>query len=348
MRFNPTPGFVSIGAEQDMRNTKRRALMAATLGMPLTAVTGMFRSAPAQQIPLPATISLVVGASPGGTTDTLARDVSEVLREQLGRNIAVENRAGAGGNVAVQHVARSAPDGGTLLVAFTSHTLNAAIMRQVPYRPIEDFTPVALLAQLNASVLVVGPKVQEPDVASFVAVARAQPSRYSFAIGGVGSSLHMQTVLFRSALDLSGPEVPFRGTAPALVDVVAGHVDAMFAPLDVAAPLLREGRVRALAVTSKGRLSILPNVPSLSEVVPQVQTAAAWFGVLGPAGMPAPVVAALNQAIRAALHTPRIAERIVNAGGEVPDLTPAQFRDFLARDLALWAETARIGKVEIQ
>jgi tripartite-type tricarboxylate transporter receptor subunit TctC len=331
-----------------MRYTTRRALTAAMMGTPLAIGSGLSRAVSAQQPSLPATISLVVGASPGGTTDTLARDVSEVLREKLGHNVVVENRAGAGGNVAAQHVARSAPDGGTLLVAFTSHTLNAAIMRQVPYRPLEDFTPVALLARLSASVLVVGPSVREPDIAAFVAAARARPDRYSFAIGGVGSSLHMQTVLLRSALGLSGPEVPFRGTAPALVDVVAGHVDAMFAPVDVAGPLLREGRVRPLAVTSETRLSSLPDVPSLSEAVPQVRTAAAWFGVLGPAGMPAPVVATLNEAIRAALRTPRILERVVHAGGEIPDLTPAQFREFLARDLALWVETARIGKVEIQ
>ncbi|HEY8611166.1 MAG TPA: tripartite tricarboxylate transporter substrate-binding protein [Roseomonas sp.] len=318
------------------------------MGTPLAIGAGLSRAASAQQPSLPATISLVVGASPGGTTDTLARDVSEVLREKLGRNVVVENRAGAGGNVAAQHVARSAPDGGTLLVAFTSHTLNAAIMRQVPYRPLEDFTPVALLARLNASVLVVGPSVGETDIAAFVAAARAQPDRYSFAIGGVGSSLHMQTVLLRSALGLLGPELPFRGTAPALVDVVAGHVDAMFAPVDVAGPLLREGRVRPLAVTSEGRLPSLPNVPSLSEAVPQVRTAAAWFGVLGPAGMSASVVTTLNQAVRDALRTPRIFERVVHAGGEISDLTPAQFGEFLARDLALWVETARIGKVELQ
>ena len=331
-----------------MHNTRRRTVVRRALGAPLVTAMGLSRSAYAQQSSLPATISLVVGASPGGTTDTLARDVSEVLREKLGRTVAVENRAGAGGNVAAQYVARSAPDGGTLLVAFTSHTLNAAIMRQVPYRPIEDFTPVALLAQLSASVLVVGPSVPERDLAGFVAAALARPDRYSFAIGGVGSSLHMQTVLFRSALGLSGPEVPFRGTAPALVDVVAGHVDAMFAPLDVAGPLLSDGKVRALAVTSRPRLPSLPDLPSLSEAAPQVQTAAAWFGVLGPAGMPLPLVTTLNQAIRLALRTPRIVERIVHAGGEVPDLTPAQFREFLERDLALWVETARTGKVEVQ
>ena len=185
---------------------QRRTVVGRALAAPLLSAAGLPRAVSAQQPSLPPTIAFVGGASPGGKTDTLARDVSEALREKLGRTIAVENRAGAGGNVAAQYVARSAPDGGTLLVAFTSHTLNAAIMRQVPYRPLEDFTPVALLAQLSASVLVVGPGVRERDLAGFVAAARARPDRYSFALGGVGSSLHMQTVLFRSALGLTGPK----------------------------------------------------------------------------------------------------------------------------------------------
>ncbi|WP_237217844.1 tripartite tricarboxylate transporter substrate-binding protein, partial [Falsiroseomonas oryziterrae] len=248
--------------------------------------------------------TLVVGAAPGGTTDALAREAAETMRERLGRNVVVENRAGAGGNLAAQGVARAAPDGGTLLVAFTSHTLNAALMRQLPYRPLEDFTPIALLARLTANVLVVGPSVTEPDLRAFLAAARARPDRYSFAIGGVGGSLHMQTVLFRSALRLTGPEVPHRGTAPAFLDVIGGHVDAMFAPLDVATPLLREGRVRALAVTGETRLAAFPDVPLLRDQAPEVGAAVAWFGVLGPAGMPAPVVAALHEAITTATRTP--------------------------------------------
>ncbi len=325
-----------------MTQITRRAAAGAALGLPML----LRRVAEAQA--LPPTINLVVGAAPGGTTDTLARDVAELMRERLGRNVVVENRAGAGGNVAAVHVARSAPDGGTLLVAFTSHTLNAAVMRQLPYRPLEDFTPVALLARLNASVLVVGPSVQETDLAGFVAAARARPDRFSFAIGGVGSSLHMQTVLMRAALGLSGPEVPFRGTAPALLDVVAGHVDAMFAPLDVAGPVLREGRVRPLGVTSEAPQAALPGVPPLRQAIPDLRSAAAWFGVLGPAGMAEPVTATLNAAIREALRSRRVVERIEQGGGEIPDLTPAQFREFLQRDLALWTETARIGRVEIQ
>lgn len=316
--------------------TGRRALLGAAMVLPGTA---------SAQPALPPTITLLVGAAPGGTTDTLAREVAEALRERLSRNVVVENRAGAGGNVAATAVARAAPDGGTLLVAFTSHTLNAVLMRNLPYRPVEDFTPVALLARLPASVLAVGPSVRERDLGGFVAAARARPDLYSFGIGGVGSSLHMQTVLFRGALGLSGPEVPFRGTAPALLDVVAGNVDAMFVPLDVASPVIREGRVRALAVSGERRLRSLPDVPVLREAVPDARTAAAWFGVLGPAGMGAPTVAALNEAIVVALRAPRIVERVENAGGEVSSLAPAEFRAFLVDDVALWQQTARVGNI---
>ncbi|WP_426958435.1 Bug family tripartite tricarboxylate transporter substrate binding protein [Muricoccus radiodurans] len=318
----------------------RRAALAGALATPLLLPrTGWAQAA------LPPVITLIVGATPGGTTDTLAREVSEPLREKLGRNVVVENRAGAGGNVAATAVTRAAPDGGTLLIAYTSHTLNTVLMRSVPYRPLEDFSPVALLAQLTASVLVVGPSVQERDLAAFVAAARARPDRYSFAIGGVGSSLQMQTVLFRSALGLSGPEVPFRGTSPALVDVVAGHVDAMFAPMDVAAPLMREGKVRPIAVTSDRRVPAHPEVPPMRDAVPEARNAAAWFGVLGPAGMAPPVVAALNAAIIEAMRLPRIAERVALGGGESPPLSPEAFREFLVRDLALWRDTARIGRI---
>ncbi len=315
----------------------RRSLLAAALAAPA------LRPALAQS--LPPTITLIVGASPGGTTDTLAREVAEAMREKLGRNVVVENRAGAGGNIAATAVARAAPDGGTLLVAFTSHTLNAALMRNLPYRPVEDFTPIALMARLAASVLVVGPSVRDADLAAFLATLRAAPDKYSFAVGGVGSSLHMQTVLFRSALKLTAPDVPFRGTAPALLDVVAGHVDAMFAPLDVAAPLIRENRVRPLAVTGDARVRSFPDLPVLKEAAPEVGTAAAWFGILGPAGIPAPVAAMLHEAIMAGMRQPRLEDRITQSGGEVPNLSPDGFRDFLVRDQAMWIETARLGNI---
>jgi tripartite-type tricarboxylate transporter receptor subunit TctC len=302
---------------------------------------------PAAALPPPgATITLVVGAAPGGTTDTVARDIAPLMSERLGRSVVVENRAGAGGNLAAQHVARSRPDGGTLLVAFTSHTLNTVLQRSLPYRPLEDFTPLTLLARLPASVLVVRPNLPEQDLAAFVARARANPDRYSFAIGGLGSSLHMQTVLVRARLGQTGPEVTFRGTAPALTDVAGGNVDAMFAPIAGAMPLIEGGRLRPIAVTGSRPQPRLPGVPLLSSAVPDLPEVAAWFGLLGPAGLPEDSAAALHAAAAAAVQTERFRTRMATDGGEPGGLSPAEFRAFLERDLALWREIARLGNIQ--
>jgi tripartite-type tricarboxylate transporter receptor subunit TctC len=302
---------------------------------------------PAAALPPPgATITLVVGAAPGGTTDTVARDLAPLMSERLGRSVVVENRAGAGGNLAAQHVARSRPDGGTLLVAFTSHTLNTVLQRSLPYRPLEDFTPLTLLARLPASVLVVRPNLPEQDLAAFVARARANPDRYSFAIGGLGSSLHMQTVLVRARLGQTGPEVTFRGTAPALTDVAGGNVDAMFAPIAGAMPLIEGGRLRPIAVTGSRPQPRLPGVPLLSSAVPDLPEVAAWFGLLGPAGLPEDSAAALHAAAAAAVQTERFRTRMATDGGEPGGLSPAEFRAFLERDLALWREIARLGNIQ--
>ena len=304
--------------------------------------------APASAFALPppgGTITLVVGAAPGGTTDMLAREIAPVMAERLGRTVVVENRSGAGGNIAAQAVARARPDGSTLLVAFTSHTLNTVLQKSLPYRPLEDFTPITLLGRLSTSVLVVRPGLAERDLASFLAAAKAEPSRYSFAIGGLGSSLHMQTVLVRARLGLSGPEAVFRGSALALADVAGNRVDAMFAPLDVARPLIDAGRVRPIAVTGGRRSAHFPSLPALEEQVPDLPQVAAWFGLLGPAGMPEATVAALYDAVRVALENERLRARMANAGGETGGMDPAAFRAFLERDLALWAEIARLGNI---
>lgn len=310
------------------------------------AMAASLAALPADALPPPGgTITLVVGASPGGTNDTLARDMAPVMTERLGRTVVVENRAGAGGNLAAQHVARSRPDGGTLLIAFTSHTLNTILQRNLPYRPLEDFTPVTLLARLPVSVLVVRPNLPEQTLAAFVAAARAAPDRFSFALGGLGSSVHMQTVMARAALGLTGPEVTFRGTAPAIGDVAAGNVDAMFAPISVAFPLIEGGRVRALAVTGSAASARFPGLPTLESAVPGVRNIGAWFGLFGPPGLPPETTAALQAAAAEALRQPRIRDRFAADGGEVGGISPQEFAAFVARDLALWQEVARVGNI---
>ncbi len=314
----------------------RRHLLAFGLALP-----GVARALPPAGQP----ITLVVGASPGGTTDTLAREIAPVLSDRLGRSVVVENRTGAGGNVAATYVARAKPDGGTLLVAFTSHTLNTVLQRSLPYRPIEDFTPITLLGRLGSSVLVVRPGLPERDLDAFLAAARANRDRHSFAIGGLGSSLHMQTVLVRSRLGLTGPEVVFRGTAPALTELAGDRVDAMFAPIDVAKPLIEGQRIRPIAVTGGRRSPLFPELPALEEQLADLPPVAAWFGLLGPAGLDGETVRTLHTAVVAALDNPRLRERMAAAGGEVGGLSPADFLDFLRRDLALWQEIARLGNI---
>ncbi|MCS6931413.1 MAG: tripartite tricarboxylate transporter substrate-binding protein [Acetobacteraceae bacterium] len=321
------------------RPVSRRAAIAAGASLALLR--------PAAALPPPgSSIALVVGATPGGTNDTLAREMAPVMSERLGRTVVVENRAGAGGNLAAQHVARARPDGGTLLVAFTSHTLNTILQRSLPYRPLEDFTPITLLAQLPVSVLVVRPNLPEQTLAAFVAAARAAPDRFSFALGGLGSSVHMQTVMARVALGLTGPEVTFRGTAPAIADVAAGTVDAMFAPISVAMPLIEGGRVRPIAITGSAPSPRFPGLPTLESAVPGVRSVGAWFGLFGPAGMAEETVVALHAAAAEALRQPRLRERFLADGGDVGGISPSEFRAFIERDLALWREVARLGNIQ--
>jgi tripartite-type tricarboxylate transporter receptor subunit TctC len=321
----------------------RRAALVAAAAAPALLASG------AHALPPPgATITLVVGASPGGTTDTVAREIAPVMAERLGRNVVVENRAGAGGNLAAQHVARATPDGGTLLVAFTSHTLNTILQRSLPYRPLEDFTPISLLARLPVSVLVVRPNLPQQDWASFLAAARREPDRFSFALGGLGSSLHMQTVVVRSALGVTGPAVTYAGTAPALTDIAAGNVDAMFAPIDVATPLIEGGRVRPIAITGRNRLDRFPTLPTLVESLPDLPEVAAWFGLFGPARMPAETASQIQAAVAVALQGERLRTRMIAAGGEATPMTPAEFRSFLERDLELWRNIARLGNIQPQ
>jgi tripartite-type tricarboxylate transporter receptor subunit TctC len=257
-------------------------------------------------------------------------------------------RAGAGATLAAPPGARATPDGGTLLVAFTSHTLNTILQRSLPYRPLEDFTPISLLARLPVSVLVVRPNLPQQDWASFLAAARREPDRFSFALGGLGSSLHMQTVVVRSALGLTGPAVTYAGTAPALTDIAAGNVDAMFAPIDVATPLIEGGRVRPIAITGRNRLDRFPTLPTLVESLPDLPEVAAWFGLFGPARMPAETASQIQAAVAVALQGERLRTRMIAAGGEATPMTPAEFRSFLERDLELWRNIARLGNIQPQ
>ena len=235
------------------------ALLIATLlpGSSLTTRADDYPSKP---------IKLLVGASPGGTTDTMARAIAQPLSVSLGKPVLVENRPGAGGNLAADAVAKSAPDGYTLLVSFTSHTINATLYPKLPFDPVADFTPISMISTVP-SLLVGNPKLAAQDLKELIAIAKAKPDTLTIAIGGIGSSLHLAGDQFKMMADVRILNVPYKGTAPALTDVLGGQVDMMFISLVTGTAQVRAGKLRAYGVTTAQRQPSFPDLPAIGEVV---------------------------------------------------------------------------------
>jgi tripartite-type tricarboxylate transporter receptor subunit TctC len=280
-------------------------------------------------------IKLLVGASPGGTTDTMARAIAPPLASSLGRPVLVENRPGAGGNLAADAVAKAPPDGYTLLVSFTSHTINATLYPKLPFDPVADFTPISMIATVP-SLLVGNPKLPAPDLAALIALAKAKPDTLSIAIGGIGSSLHLAGDQLKLMADLRILNVPYKGTAPALTDVLGGQVDLMFISLVTGTAQVRAGKLRAYGVTSAQRQPSFPDLPAIGEIVPGFESTA-WFGLFGPASLPADITAKLNAAIVAALANPGMREQLRNEGAAAVGNSAAEFAAFVRDDVKRWA-----------
>src|SRR5713101_4518217 len=275
-------------------------------------------------------IKLLVGASPGGTTDTMARAIAQPLSSSLGRPVLVENRPGAGGNLAADAVAKSAPDGYTLLVSFTSHTINATLYPKLPFDPVADFTPISMIATVP-SLLVGNPKLPAQDLAGLIALAKAKPDSLSIAIGGIGSSLHLAGEQLKLMAGLRILNVPYKGTAPALTDVLGGQVDLMFISLVTGTAQVRAGKLRAYGVTSAQRQPSFPDLPAIGEVVKGFESTA-WFGVFGPAHLPAEITSKLNAAIVAALTNPGMRQQLQNEGAAPVGNSAADFAAFVRDD----------------
>ena len=239
----------------------RRLVLLHVPALVLAASTRGVRAQPAPPI------RIVVGAPPGGSTDTLAREIAPEMGRQLGRTVIVENRSGAGGNLAADFVAKAAPDGNTLLLSFTSHTINATLYPKLPFDPVADFTPLTMIATAP-SVLVAHPELPVRSVRELIAYAKARPGQLSFAIGGIGSSLHLAGEAFKLRSGVFIVNIPYRGTAPAVADVLAGTVPLMFAAVGNTRALVAAGKLRALGVTSPQRLPQWPDVPAIARPCP--------------------------------------------------------------------------------
>ena len=280
-------------------------------------------------------IKLLVGAPPGGTTDTIARAIAGPMAATLNQPVLVENRPGAGGNIAAETVAKSAPDGYTLLVSFSSHTINASLYPNLPYDPAADFTAITKVATVP-SLLVGYPQLPAGDLKALIDLAKAKPGKLTIGIGGIGSSLHLAGEKFKLMTGTHLLNVPYKGTAPALTDVLAGHVDLMFISLVTGAAQVRAGNLRAYGVTSPQRQPSLPDVPAISEVVPGFESNA-WFGVFGPAHLPPSITERLHAVIVAALADDTLRERLKNEGATPVGDTSAEFAAFVRQDIERWA-----------
>ena len=298
-----------------------------------TAVAWLFASGLANAQTQPP-IKILVGAPAGGTTDTMARTLAQVLGTQLGRIVVVENRPGAGGNLAAEAVAKAPPDGNTLLMSFTSHAINASLYPSLPFDPVKDFTPLTMVST-SPSMLVAHPKLPVKNVAELIALAKAKPGQLNFAIGAMGSSLHMAGDAFKMKSGVYIVNIPYRGTAPAVQDVLAGQVELMFAAIGNVQSHIKAGKLKALGVTSAKRLATFPDVPAVGESLPGYESSA-WFGLFGPGRMGPDLTKRLADAARAAVQSPEVKRRIENEGATPVGNSPEEFARFVNNEIVRW------------
>jgi tripartite-type tricarboxylate transporter receptor subunit TctC len=298
----------------------------------------LLQAAPAEDFPAHP-IKILVGAPAGGTTDTMARAIAEPMAAALKQPVLIENRPGAGGNLAGAAVAKSPPDGTTLLVSFSSHTINATLYPSLPYDPVADFTPITMIARVP-SLLVGRVNLPAKDLKELIALAKAQPHKLTIGIGGIGSSLHLAGEKFKLMTGVDLLNVPYKGTAPALTDLLGGQIDLMFISLVTGSEQVRAGKLRAYGVTSDARQAAFPELPAISEAVPGFESTA-WFGVFGPAHLPDAITGKLHATIVAALKEPRLREQLKTEGATAVGNSPKDFTAFVREDIERWAPVVK-------
>ena len=287
-------------------------------------------------------IRIVVPFPAGGTTDILARAVAAKLTETTGQPAVVDNRPGAGGNIGAELVAKSAPDGYTFLMGTGgTHAINPGLYAKMPYDHVKDFAPVILVAGVP-NVLVVNPALPVNSVQELIAYIKANPGKVNFASSGSGTSIHLSGELFKTMTGLQLTHVPYKGSAPALQDLVGGQVQIMFDNLPSSLALIKGGKLKALAVTSAERSSALPDVPTVAEAGLPGFEASSWFGLLAPAGTPKEAIAKINGEVAKWLATPEAKEKLASQGAiAASGLTPEDFQKHIASETTKWAKVVK-------
>jgi len=312
------------------------------------AATGTAKRAAAQGDWPNHPIRLIVTYAPGGSADVLARLLAPIMSQRLGQTIVVENRAGAGGNVGSEIVARAAPDGYTIQIgAVSTHAINKELFgARLPFDPQRSFTPITLLSR-QPNLVLVSNRVPARTVAEFVAWAKTQPA-VAYGTAGIGSSNHLTGALIGDAFGIKMEVVPYRSGGQALTDLIAGNVSVVIDNIVTAAPLAQDGRARAIAVTSAQRSPMMPNVPTFAESGAPGFDLVSWQALFGPAGMPAPIVARINAAARAALADPTIRQRLLDGGSTPSPSSPEELAAFMAQEIPKWARLVRISGAKVE
>ena len=321
-----------------MKNPLRALFAALALAAAATAGAQAFPTKP---------IRLIVTYPPGGGADLMARLVAPKMAEALGQPVVVENKAGASGQIGAAEVARSAPDGYTLMLDAMSYAVNPSLYPKLPYEPAKAFTPIAVLVQFP-NMLVVTPSFPAKDVKELIAAAKSRPGTIAFASSGNGSAQHLSGELFRQRTAVDITHVPYKGGGPALNDVMGGQVPVFFANMASGLQHVKGGKLRALAITGAKRSPALPDAPTMAEAGVPGYEVYEWNAIFAPAGTPAPVVAKLADAIAKAVQSPEFRERVASLGGELPGYGPAEAERFVREQTQLWGKVVREGNVKVE
>ena len=293
-------------------------------------------------------IRLVVPVAPGGAVDVVGRLIGQKLSAVLGQNVVIDNRAGANYIIGTEIVARSIPDGYTLLFTAGAHTINPAVYKKLPYDTVRDFTPIAYVANSTGLVIVVHPSFPAKSLKELITMARASPGKIPYASAGAGNLTHIAGEMFQVLAGVKLNHVPYRSAGPAVTDLLAGHIPLMFGPSPVVVPMVQAGRLRPLAFTSMKRSAQLPDVPTADELGLKGFEATGWYGVHGPRGIPREVVMKLNAAARDIVKMPDVLERYASLNLEPVSMSPEDFGKFIKADLQKYAEIAKKAGIQQQ
>lgn len=324
-----------------------RLLTAVLLSLAFGSAAAFAQAAPPEANYPTRPIRIVVPFTPGGTSDILARKVGQRLSDEFGQPVVIENRAGAGANIGAAFVAKSEPDGYTLLILSTAHAINATLYAKPSYDTVRDFAPIGLIAT-TSQVLVVDPSLPVKSVAEFVDYAKQRPNQLNYSTPGNGSQPHLSAVLFSQLTAISMTHVPFRGAAEAMTAVLGGQIQLTFATAPSAVPFVKSGQMRALVISTPKRLPALADVPTPAEAgVPGFEVAG-WNGLVGPAGMPPSIVAKLNTALVRIVKETAMQQFLIEQGAEPQPTSPEEFARYIRSEVEKWAKVVAASGARVE